>query len=144
MNATMMKTCLGIACAGAGLAIIATDVASAQQTRSADPEVRLTVAAAHYAVGTTHFDNVASVAGWLQSHDRRVVAIERCASAGAPRVLAAVERFYPAERSTVELRTAEASASACAPRLSNPRDLIGFLRAEDYLVTDEAGHSALP
>ncbi len=144
MNAEMMKAWLGIACAGAGLTMVTTGVALAQQTDSADHDVRLTVAAAHYAVGTTKFDNIASVAGWLQSHDRRVVAIERCASAGAPRVLAAVERFYPAEQSAVELRTAEASTSACAPRLSSPQDLIGFLRPEDYLVTDEAGHSALP
>lgn len=143
MNAEMMKTWLGIACAGAGLTMVTTGVALAQ-TDSTDHDVRLTVAAAHYAVGTTNFDNIASVAGWLQSHDRRVVAIERCASAGAPRVLAAVERFYPAEQSAVELRTAEASASACAPRLSSAQDLIGFLRPEDYLVTDETGHSALP
>ena len=76
--------------------------------------------------------------------DARVVAIDRCASSTTPQFLKAVEQFSPTAPGTLEIRALPNDASACVVTNAAPEEFVGFLRASDYLVTDDEGHSIIP
>jgi hypothetical protein len=108
-----------------------------------DSEVRLTIAAAQYTVGSERFDDLAGVDAWLASHRGRVVALDVCPPAATPRLLAAVERFQPS--GSLDIRTLAPSAPGCAaPAASATAVGVGFLNAEEYLATDANGRSIIP
>ena len=121
----------------------ATLVAGIATGQTATSEVRLTMAAAQYAVGSERFDDLAGVDAWLARHHRRVVALDVCPPPATPRLLAAVERFHPS--GALDIRTLAASAPGCASTAASaPGAGWGFLSAADYLATDENGHSIIP
>jgi hypothetical protein len=99
-----------------------------------------------YAVESAQFSDLAGVDAWLRTRNVRVVAIDRCASTTAPQLLAAVERFYPATAGVLEIRTLPAEATQCARDVAptTRSGWVGFMREEDYKVTDESGRSMIP
>ena len=128
------------------LALIAANAARAAEPVSLAPEVHLTMVGGHYAVESTQFNDLAGVDAWLRTRNVRVVAIDRCVSTTAPQLLAAVERFYPATAGVLEIRTLPAEATQCAHDAAptTKSGWVGFMREEDYKVTDESGRSIIP
>ena len=133
------------------VAAIAIPLIAANATRAAElasnaSEVHLTMVGGHYAVANAQFNDLAGVDAWLGTRNVRVVAIDRCASTNAPQLLAAVERFYPLTAGVLEIRTLPAEATQCAhdATAATMSGWAGFMREEDYKVTDESGRSMIP
>ena len=128
------------------LALIAANAAGAAEPVSATSEVHLTLVSGSYAVESSQFNDLAGVDAWLRTRNFRVVAIDRCVSTTAPQLLAAVERFYPSAAGVLEIRTLPADATQCAHDAApTPKSgWVGFMREEDYKVTDESGRSMVP
>jgi hypothetical protein len=102
--------------------------------------------AGHYAVESTRFEDLSGVDVWLRTPNVHVVAIDRCVSTKAPQLLAAVERFYPLAAGVLEIRALPPEATQCAPDAAPKTEggWAGFMREEDYTVTDEMGRSIIP
>lgn len=134
-------------CIGAlALALIGANAMGAAELVATASEVHLTMVGGHYAVQSTRFDDLAGVDAWLRTRNVRVVAIDRCVSTTASQLLAAVERFYPSMAGVLEIRTLPAEATQCAydAAPTTKGGWVGFMREEDYKVTDESGRSIIP
>jgi hypothetical protein len=130
---------------GALVALAVTGTQAAEPAASAS-DVRVTLVAGYYAIGAAQFADIAGVESWLRARDGRVVAIERCASADTPQLVAAVARLDSYTRDSLEVLKLQSGTPACASAaLPSPSaGFVGFLRAEDYTVTDAEGRSAIP
>jgi hypothetical protein len=107
---------------------------------------RLTIVPEYYAVGSARFNDLAAVDAWLLANGGRVKAIDRCGSTAEAQLLAAVGRLYPPPGQVLELRTLPPTAPDCVHdgAASSDGGFVGFLKAEDYTVTDQLGRSMIP
>ena len=126
----------------AAAAIFATTGVSAAELAGAPTDYRLTIVPGQYIIGPVRSADIARIEAWLGKGDRRVVAIDRCASATTPQLLIAVEKLEPYTTEVLEIRRITSNTSGC-PALADG-DVHGFLRDIDYLETDEFGHSLIP
>ena len=131
-------------CLIGAIAVLAATGTQAAEPAASSSDVRVTLVANHYAIGSAQFSDIAGVESWLRARDGRVVAIERCASAGTPQLVAAVARLDSYTRDSVQVLKLQSGAPGCAAPAPAIGSFVGFLRAEDYTVTDAEGRSAIP
>jgi len=127
------------------VAVFATTGASAE-VAAAPPDYRLTIVPGQYVIGSLHSADIARVEAWLHTGDRHLVAIDLCASATTPQLLAAVEKLEPYTSDVLEIRKMTSNTPACTQNdpASEDGDVRGFLRDADYMATDEFGHGLIP